>query len=137
MAMVLCPIRSEASFRGTPWASRWEQCPCRKSRKQMWGSPVVGGRDGLYAVGLQTGTQKWKFQTGVLTFSPAVADGVVYAGGNDGFLHAVDAQTGEERWKSAGQAGRMAILAGEVYFGSADTSLHPIDTQTGRQNAVK
>ena len=80
---------------------------------------------------------KWKFNTGaaVLT-TPAVADGTVYFGGNDHFLHAVSAADGTARWKFETQ-GRItsspAIDGGRVYFGSYDGNFYALDAATGKQ----
>lgn len=42
----------------------------------------------------------WIFPTGdAVTASPAVVDGVVYAGSWDGYFYALDAHTGQLRWK--------------------------------------
>lgn len=63
----------------------------------------------LIAVNVQTGQEKWQFklpfqattfsfESLVFLSSPAVADGVVYIGGSDGNLYAVDASSGEFLW---------------------------------------
>ena len=45
---------------------------------------------------------KWKFHThGYVNSSPAVSNGVVYVGGTDGNLYALDATSGALRWKFA------------------------------------
>jgi len=42
----------------------------------------------------------WKYDTGAdITSSPAVANGIVYIGVNDGNLYALDATTGDIKWK--------------------------------------
>ena len=42
----------------------------------------------------------WKFKTGHwVTSSPAVVDGVVYVGSNDGHLYAIECKSGREIWK--------------------------------------
>jgi outer membrane protein assembly factor BamB len=42
----------------------------------------------------------WEFKTGGSIFSsPVVADGIVYVGSDDHFLHAIDAGKGREIWK--------------------------------------
>jgi len=56
-------------------------------------------------------------------------DGVVYIGGYDGYVHALDAATGEERWRF--QAGRYifsspAVVDGVVYVGSMDNYVYAI-----------
>jgi outer membrane protein assembly factor BamB len=42
----------------------------------------------------------WTFPTGdAVTASPAVVDGVVYVGSWDGYFYAIDAATGNQKWK--------------------------------------
>ena len=56
-------------------------------------------------------------------------DGVVYFGGWDGLVYAVDALTGAERWryKTDGQMGSSpAVVDGIVYIGSDDGSVYAI-----------
>jgi glucose dehydrogenase len=46
-------------------------------------------------------TPAWTFPTGdAVTASPAVVDGVVYVGSWDGFFYAIDAGTGQLKWKA-------------------------------------
>ena len=48
----------------------------------------------------EDGAPRWSLAVGSPVLSQAaVADGVVYFGTNDGYLYAVDSQTGEEKWK--------------------------------------
>jgi outer membrane protein assembly factor BamB len=46
---------------------------------------------------------KWKFKTERVVeawfSSPSVFDGIVYVGSDDGYLYAMDAQTGGLKWK--------------------------------------
>jgi outer membrane protein assembly factor BamB len=66
------------------------------------GSIYCGSKDGnLYCLGLD-GTVKWKFKTdNAIIGSPAYSDGVVYTTSTDGYLYAVNANTGSQEWKSA------------------------------------
>ncbi len=42
---------------------------------------------------------KWTFHTnGEVVSSPAIVDGVIYVGSNDGNLYALDQQTGTKKW---------------------------------------
>lgn len=43
---------------------------------------------------------RWSVSTGSRVYPPAVADGTVYFGGRNAELHAVDAKTGEEIWRT-------------------------------------
>ncbi|MET7350621.1 PQQ-binding-like beta-propeller repeat protein [Streptomyces mirabilis] len=61
--------------------------------------------------------------------SPTVSDGVVYVGGGDRHLYAVNGPTGKQRWKFAtGGAvySTPAVSDGVVYVGSEDGYLHAV-----------
>jgi outer membrane protein assembly factor BamB len=67
---------------------------------------------------------------------PALADGVVYVGSGDGGLHAVDAASGERRWRfeTGDRVRGGAAIAGErVVFGSTDHFIYALDRATGRE----
>jgi len=120
----------------------------------------AGSTDGnFYAVDLESGAQKWKFETKVrVTSSPAVNRGVVYFAGYDGKFYAVDAPSGQLKWKfqTGGErrfAGRHihgiqpaaetmpdpfdfylsspAVWNGTVYFGSGDGNIYALDANSG------
>ena len=64
-----------------------------------------------------------------MSFSPAIADGVVYVGNQLGKLFAVEAQTGQELWSfKAWRAVRGSPVVGEgvVYFVSGDANLYAV-----------
>jgi outer membrane protein assembly factor BamB len=121
----------------------------------------VGSTDGnLYAVDLESGAQKWKFETKVrVVSSPAVSNGIVYFGSYDGKFYALDAASGQLKWnfQTAGErrfAGRHihgiqpegetmpdpfdfylsspAVWNGAVYFGSGDGSIYALDAASGK-----
>ena len=115
----------------------------------------------FYAVDEQTGKLKWKFSTGgerrfeakgihglqpknqtiadpwdVYLSSPVVGGGNVYFGSGDANLYALDAASGELRWKFA--AGDVihaspALDSGTLYFGSWDSYLYAVDAATGKE----
>ena len=80
---------------------------------------------------------KWKVKTGGAVYSsPALADGVVYIGSNDGKVYAVDAETGATKWTFAARgriASSPAISGGVVYVESYDSQLYAIDAATGQK----
>ena len=87
--------------------------------------------------GLSTFTAvKWTFHThGEINSTPAIVDGVVYVGSNDGHLYAIDQQTGTQKWAFATEAripSSPAVDHGLVYFGSYDGNFYAVDTATGK-----
>src|SRR6266536_1748971 len=73
---------------------------------------------------------KWKYATGSeVNSSPAVANGVVYAGSQNGTFYALSASTGRKRW-SYGTGGQVqsspAVANGVVYFDSFDGNVYAL-----------
>ena len=67
---------------------------------------------------------------------PLVADGVVYVGAGDGGFHAVDAASGERKWRHAAQAkirNGAAIDGARVVYGSADHVVYALDRASGKE----
>ena len=125
------------------------------------GSVYVLSLDGnAYSLDARTGKLKWKFQTGgesrlnaaglyglaparevipdVWDFflsSPAVYEGQVYFGSGDHYIYALDAATGQLRWKyRAGDVvhSSPAIANGVLYVGAWDGVLYALNVKTGR-----
>ncbi len=122
----------------------------------VWASPVVsdetvfftslGGH--VYALDTATGQERWSLEifsptqvdTNTLEFgtwlSPSVRDGTVYAGSLDWHLYAIDAESGQEKWrfKTKGAVwGSPAISRGTAYVGSDDLHLYAVDISTGAE----
>lgn len=83
---------------------------------------------------------RWQFETeDEVSAAPAVADGTVVAGSEDGNLYALDVVDGSERWRfEAGIeiAGTPALLDGTVYAGTAgwdDFRVYAIDLERGTE----
>ena len=78
---------------------------------------------------------KWKFPTGDRVISSSVfKDNVIYFGGDDGNVYAVDAATGRQIWKRATNGpvpATPAIADGMVYIGSYDGKFYALNAQTG------
>ncbi|AVH54633.1 MULTISPECIES: PQQ-binding-like beta-propeller repeat protein [Streptomyces] len=92
--------------------------------------------------GVSAPKERWKVDKGL---TPTVADGVAYFGSLDKGLHAVDAATGEERWKF-GTGGFLpsssdtdewgsppTVADGVVYSASVDGNLYAVDAETGNE----
>jgi len=125
------------------------------------GVVYFGSYDGyFYAVDL-AGKEKWKFQTNgerryagnhlhgidpaaetqpdpfdFYLSSPSVVDGTVYFGSGDGYIYALDAAGGLQKWKV--QTGDVihsspAIANGVLYVGSWDTYFYAIETASGKE----
>ena len=126
------------------------------------GLVYFGSYDGhFYAVEAQTGHLRWKFTTGgerrfeakgihgmlpknqtiadpydVFLSSPVVALGAVYFGSGDGNVYALDASTGDLRWKFAtGDVvhASPAFDSGTLYVGSWDSYFYALDAATGKE----
>ncbi|MEO2002857.1 MAG: PQQ-binding-like beta-propeller repeat protein, partial [Candidatus Poribacteria bacterium] len=115
---------------------------------------LASGRDlVLYSVSPRTGDIQWRHSivdgawvdgvrhradvfAGQYQASPTVADGVVYVGGPDGFLDAVDVDTGERLWRFETQ-GRIScaprIAEGKIFLGknAHHDEFFAIDQKTG------
>ena len=81
------------------------------------------------------GTLRWRFRTnGCVQSAPAVMDGTVYVGSDDGALYAVDAASGEEKWRSdiSSDAIRSAPqVDGDLVYVTSGRALHAVDVGTG------
>ena len=88
----------------------------------------------------QLGGAKWIFKTGgPIVSSPAVAGGVVYITSLDGYLYAVDQETGKEKWKFKSRmpiASSPAVAGETLYFVSSTGALAAIDLTTGKPKWV-
>ena len=86
---------------------------------------------------------KWKNSVGGYDAfhqsSPAVANGVVYFGSDDGNVYALNASTGEQLWSYTTEHGTYsnfvdsspAVANGVVYVGSANGNLYALNANTG------
>jgi hypothetical protein len=87
--------------------------------------------------------EKWRFKTGGNVPSAAVANGIVYYGGYDKNLYAVDAMTGVEKWRFAmgsPASSSPAVANGVVYVGREVDNMYAIkaavlaiDAETGKE----
>jgi glucose dehydrogenase len=77
----------------------------------------------------------WSYQTGSrVSSSPAVADGMVYAGSLDGHLYALNASSGALVWSypmGSVSYSSPAVANGVVYVGSYDANLYALNASAG------
>jgi outer membrane protein assembly factor BamB len=126
------------------------------------GTVYAGSYDGkFYALNAQTGAIKWKFATegerrfeakgihglqpknqtiadqyDIFLSSPVGVQGAVYFGSGDGNLYALDAATGELKWKfKTGDVihASPAYADGVLFVGSWDSYFYAVDAATGKE----
>ena len=81
------------------------------------------------AVEQNSGSPRWQFPTGGLTFSaPAIADGMLYFGSMDQNLYAVDPQNGQEIWRLplGSSVSSPVIYDGSLYVGTESGLVYAI-----------
>lgn len=91
-------------------------------------------------------TERWRLELdGAIEGGVAVADGTIFAGAGDGYLYAVDADTGEEQWSI--EIGDwqgpytvrhgVTVVDGTVVVGADDDNwdgaVHAVDAETGEE----
>jgi len=98
-------------------------------------------RGELIALDARTGRKKWQIERDrEFITSPAIADGIVVAAANDGWLYACDAKSGKVLWRNetwqqvARPETAAAIHDGVVFYGSRGTGeavLYAADLESG------
>ena len=88
------------------------------------------GSNLVFSIDRTTHKIQWLFKTeDNITSSPALANNVLYVGGSDGYLYAVDAQNGTKLWDYA-TGGTItsspAQADGVIYFGSNDGKMYAV-----------
>jgi hypothetical protein len=86
---------------------------------------------GLYALDAASGAVAWRFDTELpLGNSPTVVNGVVYVGGHDRKLHALNALNGTHLWSfngaKAGYDTNPLVVNGKVFAGNRDGKMYAI-----------
>jgi outer membrane protein assembly factor BamB/serine/threonine protein kinase len=86
---------------------------------------------------LWSGGTDWSFETGGgIHSSPAVFEGKVFVGCNDGHVYCFDVENGCSRWKfDAGDrvVSSPAVVEGRLFVGSLDGRLYCVDTAEGEK----
>lgn len=112
----------------------------------------TSGNDNLIALDRTDGSRRWTFRAesdplaecdrdtefcfDAIRTTPTVHDVTVYVGTNDGWVVAVDATEGTERWRATTAESVLASLAvadGTVYAASTDGALYALATADGAQ----
>ena len=110
-------------------------------------SPAVRGQrvflgtygERVLGVDWQAGRVLWRFEDSERSFpylsSAAVTENLVIVGGRDKRLHALDQQTGQQRWQfvTKGRVDSSPVVVGErVFVGSADGNLYAVKLADGK-----
>ena len=89
----------------------------------------------IYCLDAKTGKKVWSYLTsGAVLGTPAVFNGTVYVGSEDGTLYALDADTGKLRWRFENTDTFFAtplIHDGVIYAPSQDGYIYALDERTG------
>jgi outer membrane protein assembly factor BamB len=85
----------------------------------------------------KTSSLRWRYATGgPVASSPAVADGIVFAGSFDNRVYALDELTGAQIWNytTKGAVGSSpAVVDGVVFVGSEDSNVYALNEVTGEK----
>ncbi len=104
----------------------WLQARALSTGNAGWGPDIVAPFDELWSIRSNAGREFFS--------SPALVDGVLYFGCNDGNLRAVDAAQGSVKWTFAtvcGICGEPAVDSTTVYFGGQDGVIYALDRFSG------
>lgn len=117
------PVASPVEPGGSDWPM-YRQNPAR-----------TASVDGPALVGQPV--ELWRLELGASAFrSPAVVDGILYLGREDGVMQALDAATGDERWSFQADAAVQitpSVVNGMVLFGSENGTMYAVDAASGEQ----
>ncbi|OZU88363.1 hypothetical protein CIL03_11985 [Virgibacillus indicus] len=91
------------------------------------GSPITKT---FYAYDLQTGDKLWEFEDEVMKAPPVAQDGIVYFSNTKGYVHALDAETGEKVGEKK-LSGKLApagpiIINDTLFVGSQDSNVYAV-----------
>jgi len=144
------PMSDEwSTVAANPYRTSWSPTEVSGSLNLQWYRPIeayipqnvqligangmiyVSTSKGLYALGATDGQIVWRFETKVpLGNSPTVDGSVLYVGGHDRKLHAINALTGEHLWSydgaSSGYDTNPLVVDGVIYAGNRDGNMYAI-----------
>lgn len=98
----------------------------------------------LSAIDAESGDIRWQYSTDGNLHSPAaVGDQTVVFGSHDGYVYAVDRDTGTERWRYEvgpgdayeGMDATPTVVEDRVYFATLDRTLVALELKTGAEQA--
>ncbi|WP_435179032.1 PQQ-binding-like beta-propeller repeat protein [Halorussus sp. AFM4] len=99
------------------------------------GGVVVPQRTGISALDAEDGSVRWRFDHdgNATEGAAAVAEGTVYVQSDreDGTLHALDLETGDERWSAPISGDATPVVADGVVYARAYSDLVAVDASDG------
>ena len=104
----------------------WLQARALSTGNAGWGQDILSPFEKLWFIRSNAGREFFS--------APALVDGVLYFGCNDGNLRAVDAQSGSVKWSFAtvcGISGEPSVDSTTVYFGGQDGVIYALDRFSG------
>ncbi|MCB9459861.1 MAG: serine/threonine-protein kinase [Anaerolineaceae bacterium] len=110
-----------------------------RSKPCITNDRVIFGTEGGEIIGLElNGTRKWAMRPKkAVTSSPFVdLEGICYVGSFDGFIYAIDADSGFSHWRlrtNGPVISSPTVQRNLVYVGSADGKVYCVNTQTGKE----
>lgn len=91
----------------------------------------------VFAIDIAEGKIKWSFATEeAVQSAPAIADGKVFFGGENGLVYALDAGNGNEVWKFTAakiSSSSPAVYQGVVYIGCDNHYLYALNSLDGKE----
>lgn len=106
----------------------WLQARAGSGGDAGWGPDVGAPFQLLWQLGSRGGREFFS--------SPALVEGVLYMGCNDGYIRAVDASSGSVRWSfatSCGICGEPAVDSTMVFIGGQDGYVYALDRSSGAE----
>ena len=89
----------------------------------------------IHAIYTVNGSIKWTYSTDDWVEStPAIAQGMVFAGSNDKKIYAIDMETKKHRWNytTGGSIfSSPSVVNGVIFFGSRDNKVYALDSSNG------
>ena len=123
----LTPIQTGTALPATPTSPAPRVIPYR-------GNPQRTGVFDFPALRHQPAV-KWQTKiSSTWLMPPILADGVLYSGSGDGYLYALNAETGQEIWRTGGfsQLENSGAVAGDtIVIGGYDSRVRALDRHTG------
>lgn len=100
---------------------------------------IVGSESGEVSAISLSGSRKWTYRTRRAVMSSPIVDlqeGICFVGSGDGFLYALDANTGFNSWRfrtNGAIFASPAIYKGLIIIPSTDNIVYAVNGQTGRE----